>query len=717
MKKKQLAFLFLIVLGLGLLAPFSTSWNSATAEASYWSGRETNPEIVAGWTDWVHNWAGTLGKIFLSAIIGTVFLVLIILSSPFLSLSQWFLTLVSSSSFINIKFTDNPFVNEGWGIIRDLTGILIIIGLIVIALATILRIQSYQMKKTLPVLLIVALLINFTPMLCGLVIDASNFIMEHFLKGGGLATAGFLERIGMEISHLYDFKDPAETLGKGIAVVGFNIIGGIIFLLYAFLFLFRYIALWMLVILSPLALFCYIFPATKKMWNMWLSQFLQWCFIGIPATFTIYLTNIMITELIEGNALEGISGGAEIFGYSLPLAFLLGGFLISLQTGAMGANLAITGFNWTKGKIWAGTKWGARKATKKPREKLGDLLGKDKAADEKEIKKLREEGKSPGFSYHLRKIPGARLLGRTLSAGATEADKKDIDKREKEAKGTSIDNQAKMMESISVLNRIAGLLAAMKDGNIKRLKDQGLLSNEKIKSIMKDAVKIYPTAMQDLRKISPKLSEEVGKTKGISQLTLKEAGIEFSEKDREKGWENLSEKLFATAKPKDIEDIWDEDTIEAYAKSRVSHLFAAPNQLAAATRAGGRGFINEYNKKGKELADKEGLSLEAFYEKHNKTLWSYRQHSPAQGLGIGFEAVGTKEISEVEIERIKKERIYKQPWEMTKEEREEEEKKEEEETKKEEGKGPSDTGEAGAKKRDTGEAGAKKRKKPDTGKG
>ncbi|GAI36066.1 unnamed protein product, partial [marine sediment metagenome] len=200
------------------------------------------------------------------------------------------------------------------------------------------------------------------------------------------------------------------------------------------------------------------------------------------------------------------------------------------------------------------------------------------------------------------------------------------------------------IESVNVLNRIAGLLAAMKDGNIKRLKEQGLLSDGKIKSIMKDAIKTYPTAMRDLRKISPKLSKEVADTaeaEKVPELTLKEAGVYFDKvKDKERGWDNLREKLFATAKPKDIEEIWDEDTIEAYAKSRISHLSAAPNQIAAATRVGGRGFIDKYNEEGMKLAEKEGKKgikgLEEFYKEHNYTIWKYRTGSAAQGVGMGF---------------------------------------------------------------------------------
>jgi len=340
MNKKHLAFLLLLFLSLGLILP---NYNSALGD-----GWPHPPGVAEGGS--VDAWLAVFGwfKGIASAIIGAVAVVIVIITQTFLKISQDLLGWVTSEGFINIPFThDNLFVDTGWGIIRGLTNIFIVLGLVAIALATILRIESYQMKKTLPLLLIVALLINLTPMLCGLVIDASNIIINHFLKGGAFLPQSYWGAVGLEISELWkQTGSPSGMLATSILLVGFNVIGGFIFLLFALLFLFRYIALWMLVILSPLALFCYIFPATKKIWNTWSSQFIQWCFIGIPAAFTIYLANMMTQQILQGNLLE-ISSMGKIMGYIVPLAFLYGGYVMTRKTGAMGADLAIKAFDKT----------------------------------------------------------------------------------------------------------------------------------------------------------------------------------------------------------------------------------------------------------------------------------------------------------------------------------------------------------------------------------
>jgi len=335
MNKKYLAFLFLFVMGVTLFAPCYNNYNVNAADPIAWQ----NPEGPSGWS---MNFLDPVIKGFFNALIAGMFAIAMAIAGAFMGIAQSLLSMVVSPTFINVPFTSNPFVDEGLKITKDLANIVIVIGLVVIALSTILRISSYQMKKTLPLLLIVALLINFMPMFCGIAIDASNIVMNHFLKAGGLLTSGLVSTLGTDTAWAWLSEDPVVVFARGTSVLGFHIFAGLIFLLFAMLFLFRYVALWMLIILSPLALFCIIFPNTKKMWDMWLSQFIQWCFIGIPIAFTIHLANIITVELVEKGGIEGASGATQILGYLLPLTFLIAGFFMSLQIGAMGASIVTT---------------------------------------------------------------------------------------------------------------------------------------------------------------------------------------------------------------------------------------------------------------------------------------------------------------------------------------------------------------------------------------
>jgi len=129
----------------------------------------------------------------------------------------------------------------------------------------------------------------------------------------------------------------------------------ITFILFFFLLMFRYFALWILVILSPLAFVCYVFPLTKKFFDMWWSNFLGWCIVGIPAGFFIYLSD-KISSSLGSQASDPTAKG--LLTYFVPCLFLLVGFLFSLQISAMGAGAAIglaKGAIGLSGKVGMGT--------------------------------------------------------------------------------------------------------------------------------------------------------------------------------------------------------------------------------------------------------------------------------------------------------------------------------------------------------------------------
>src|SRR3989344_580545 len=69
---------------------------------------------------------------------------------------------------------------------RDFTlkiaNMLLLVILSFIGLATTLRLQSYQLQKTLPALLLVALLINFSGLFVGFVVDSANLVINIFMK-------------------------------------------------------------------------------------------------------------------------------------------------------------------------------------------------------------------------------------------------------------------------------------------------------------------------------------------------------------------------------------------------------------------------------------------------------------------------------------------------------------------------------------------------------
>ena len=290
-------------------------------------------------------------------------------------------------------------VTVGFNFTRDLANMLFILILAWVGFATILRIETYEVKKIIPKLVIIALLINFIPVITGVILDIASIITKIFAdKSTGIALYMWNLLPGVSMVQKGTASLTALIPGQGgisgMAVASlmgivFNLIAAFMLSLYGLLFIMR-IAIWILIILAPLAWLGYIIPQGKKMWDMWWKQFIQWAIIGIPLTFFLYLTTFVLSSSsfvcdIDNAAafeqygfLEGLLTG--LVGENLicnPLPFfagivvMLAGFILSISFAPSGADAVIKGAK--KGGLVA-AKVGGTAFTKGPLKDYGKGL-------------------------------------------------------------------------------------------------------------------------------------------------------------------------------------------------------------------------------------------------------------------------------------------------------------------------------------------------------
>lgn len=276
---------------------------------------------------------------------------------------------VLRDNFATVTFTgvDNPIIQYGWTQTRDLANMIVVIGLIIVGIATALRIKDYEAQKILAPLIIAAVLINFSPLLCGLVIDGSNIVMKHFLGAPGTYGAIFgtlgqtYDGAMTVIKGLTD--NPLSTWKRILGLLFTCITTGFVMLLFFLLFFFRYIALWLLVALAPLA---FVAGALKRdILEYWMKQFINWCIIGIPAAFFLWLSRQLsagIVQNTEWGSLNFVNIAASsvkqdnVLTYLVPGLLALVGFVLSTQISAIGAAGIISfakragNYGWSKAK-------------------------------------------------------------------------------------------------------------------------------------------------------------------------------------------------------------------------------------------------------------------------------------------------------------------------------------------------------------------------------
>jgi hypothetical protein len=283
-----------------------------------------------------------------SAILGFFTIAISTIAQGVLNVSYYLLSWVISPDFMGPVIQDNPIVQSGWGTVRNLANVALVFGLVAIAISIIVGFQETKAKKALINFIGVALLINFTPVLCGVIIDFANKLMSLFLTSGISydVTETVIEGL---TSGSFSFDNPVIP----VAYLLFAIFSSIIYFLYAFIFIARHIVLWVLVIVSPIAFASKVFPEGKYIakifpsityWDEWWNQFLQWTVIGIPAAFSLYLSEkIMFSGSLVSTPPGQLGGLGDLFILIIPLAFLIVGFFVTVSSGGQIAEMA-TGY-------------------------------------------------------------------------------------------------------------------------------------------------------------------------------------------------------------------------------------------------------------------------------------------------------------------------------------------------------------------------------------
>jgi len=206
-------------------------------------------------------------------------------------------------------------VDGGWALARDLANMFFILALVMIAFATILGIESYGMRRMLIPLILIALFVNFSQVLIGAVVDFASVFMEIFAEDlidwASLVSMAFMAQgqmltdlaMGLASPLLFilcpvcgiilGVADPFSVilsfLAKVLIVIAVNVLMGVILLTLAGLFLLRIPMIWILTIIAPMALVCYLFPFLKSKYKWWINQLGQWVFIGVFTLFFLYI--------------------------------------------------------------------------------------------------------------------------------------------------------------------------------------------------------------------------------------------------------------------------------------------------------------------------------------------------------------------------------------------------------------------------------------------
>ncbi|GEM_PF-3522157 len=304
---------------------------------------------------------------------------------------------------LNESVITKGIVPVGWAIARDVANLGFTIGLIAIAFATILRMEQYGAKKLLGKLVIVALLINFSLLIPGVILDGANVFSHFFLSkifGGadsqsGLGALSEVLAQSMKVNQFANIKAGAEnalsvdSLGDvikiivgGLFIVFFQVFSTIAMGAIAYMVFYRYIILTFLLIAAPLAWISLFIPAFGSQWSKWWDTFFRWTFFLPCMTFFLYLTVLASTHA-DFKAAENLVAGpysvindiATIIPVAAQMAVLIGlifgSLIVSQKFGIAGAAAALGVATSTRKFMLGAIQKGAVRAVKGPAVYLG----------------------------------------------------------------------------------------------------------------------------------------------------------------------------------------------------------------------------------------------------------------------------------------------------------------------------------------------------------
>ncbi|HRT11163.1 MAG TPA: hypothetical protein P5194_01310 [Patescibacteria group bacterium] len=199
------------------------------------------------------------------------------------------------------NFINETVVKEGWKVVRDVCNMFFVLGLLLIAFGTVLRLPNYQAKNSLKNFVLGAVLVNFSKTICGLILDFAQIIMLTFVNGfKDVGVGNLTEMLGL--TSLFDVVvNEAEVTAIQSVGIFVSYLMGLIYLIVALVVILtmtimliqRAVMLWLFIVLSPFPYLLSSFPQSGKMGSLgkeWWNRFSGLVITGPLLAFFIWLS-------------------------------------------------------------------------------------------------------------------------------------------------------------------------------------------------------------------------------------------------------------------------------------------------------------------------------------------------------------------------------------------------------------------------------------------
>ncbi|MBR2766697.1 hypothetical protein IKD67_01245 [Candidatus Saccharibacteria bacterium] len=379
---------------------------------------------------------------------------------------------------------DESSVEVAWDTFRNFANIVFVILLlaVIISQLTGVGIDNYGIKKALPKLIVAAILINLSYIICILAVDISNILGNSFQSlFKSLGDNLYLQSLSIEGQNIPLSNDSNSLMTTGLTGVGLlallvgggfaifsnpaillslfvSALGIVIAIFFLFILLsMREAAIIVLIVVSPLAFVAYILPNTKKLFDKWLSFFKGLLIVYPVCGLLVGSGNYVSRLLLAANIGEGgfIAAFTAMIVGVLPIFFIP--MVIRSAFNAMGAiGSRLAGLGGRLGNTATGAMRGSQ-AYRNAQE-----LGAERAT------RLRAGVDENGKAYKMGRLAtfmsgGSRNVARARSQYLSNQDTRN---REENLLGSGYDATMAGIEDKAKQQKVADFEALMTSGRV-----------------------------------------------------------------------------------------------------------------------------------------------------------------------------------------------------------------------------------------------------------
>ena len=354
---------------------------------------------------------------------------------------EWLYDKIEETLVINpVSMEDGAPIYEIWKFMRGVTNVLFIIFLLVMVYSQItgLGITNYGLKKTLPKLIVGAILVNLSFIMCSLAVDASNIIGDGLrgvfetIETNTLAMTEVGEAAHVSTAEMYSALAGGTGLAIGAGVVAFEtgaiwmliptMLGALSAVVIGLLTIaLRQAVVAILIMIAPLAVMAYILPNTEKWFRQW-KDLLMRMLVFYPMFSLLFGASSLAGWAIIVSAKSGfwviLGVAVQIFPlfFSWSLMKMSGTFLsnINAKLSQLAAKPLAINRGWAESRrALTQQKYLASKNVYTPSLRLAQFLNDRKIAREEETTehantvKLRGQAYAARRNYHKGNVYGA----------------------------------------------------------------------------------------------------------------------------------------------------------------------------------------------------------------------------------------------------------------------------------------------------------------------